>query len=136
MLRLPAAALAAATALVALAGCCHPCASVGWRFEVGKPSVFSSPGLVQQQTGPLALSPLGTTIPPLITGTAAHTGAVQLYPAAPPPTQLAPPRQMQAAPPEECTCDQLLQLLRKIDARLSTLGPVPKRLDKGPELDE
>jgi hypothetical protein len=132
---LSAAGLAAGLALLASAGCCTPCASTGWRFEVGRPAVFSSPGLVQQNTGPLSLSPLGTTIPPLITGTAAQAGAVQLYPAAPPPQLLPPPRQMQAAPPQECTCEQLLQLLQRIDARLSAMA-LPKKLDKGPELEE
>jgi hypothetical protein len=125
----------AAWSVFGMVGCgCHT-ASTGWRFEVGRPAVFSSPGLVQQMSGGLALSPLGTTIPPILTGTTAQAGAVQLMNAAPP-VEVAPlPRRMAAPAPAapDCTCEQLLSILQRIDSKLTNLGA--KKLGPGPELE-
>ncbi len=113
-------------------GCSTPCATCGWRFEVGRPSVFSSPGLVQQTSGPLTVSPLGSTIPPVLTGTAATPGAVRLMPMQQP--QEFPPTPRALAPAPDCTCEELLAALRRIEARLVTLGAA--RMPQGPKNEE
>ena len=106
-------ALALAAAAAALPGCYSPCASCGWRFEVGRPATFNTPGLVQQNSGALGITPLGTTVPPMIGDVAAQVGPTRL---------VAPeiPHRMQMAPPApDCTMQDICAMLRRIEARLN-----------------
>lgn len=43
-----------------LAGCCKNSASLGWRFEVGRPAVATVPLVLQQGSGDITAYPLGT----------------------------------------------------------------------------
>lgn len=114
--------LAAFVGVLSAAGCSHDCASCGWEFRMGRPATFSSPGLVQQMNGPLQVAPLGTTLPPIISGTTAGIGPVELRSLTPPPAvrSLTPPA-------DTCTMEDVCNLLRSIQAQLNA-----KRLERLP----
>lgn len=108
--------IAAALGFVALcgSGCATPCASTGWRFEVGRPSVFQAPGIVQQQSGPISVSPLGTTLPPTIEGGQMNQSAMVRGSSIP--HVLGRTRQDASG---DCTLEDVCQMLRRIEQRLT-----------------
>lgn len=122
--------LVAGLASATLAGCCHcpGATTMGWKFEMGRPATFSSPGLVQQQSGTLALQPLGTTLPPVLTGTAVEAGPVRLQGPAPTPQPRLNPRLA-----NECTMEDICAMLRRIESRLASGGAPARPLPPGAE---
>jgi hypothetical protein len=108
--------IAAGLLLLTLAGgcCCAPRPSLGWRFEMGRPSTLESPAIIQQQgiTGvsvaPLA-SGLGCAAAPL-----AMTQARTIMPAA--------PSMMQApAAVDTCTLEDICRALQTTTAALNRI---------------
>lgn len=95
-------------ALVALAsGCCQPCASTGWRFEVGRPGTVTSPALVQQTSGTLTVGGIGAG-----PGVIASQSASALTGFA---SGVAPPT---AALSSSCTLDDVCRKLDRIQTLL------------------
>ncbi len=111
---------------VGAAGCATPCASTGWRFEVGRPSVFTSPGLVQQQSGNIAVSPLGTTLPPVVGDLAAATVSGALK------ASTGPHILGKTRTADECTLEDVCLMLRRIESRLAQQAPPTRPMPLGP----
>lgn len=110
----------------ALPGCSLPCSTCGWRFEVGKPATFFTPGLVQQQSGPLMVNPLGSTLPPVISDVAAQLTNPSLK------ASVAPHILGRRTGPEECSLEDVCRMLQRIEAKLQAGERIPAPMPKGP----
>lgn len=105
-------------ALSALAGGCgSPCATTGWRFEVGRPATMQAPAIVHQSSGPVGIAPVATA--------AGRTGLS--YSLDPEPVSSRGPTL--AALSSSCTLDDICRMLERIERRLAVppSAPMPRQ---------
>lgn len=112
-------------------GCALPATNhtVGWHFEMGTPATMTSPVVVEQTSGPLAVGGVasGATAPAITQPRAAYTfaSAPECQPPAPAVTAALAPR-------GSCTLDDLCTRLERIESKLNSrptaaeMAPMPR----------